>query len=66
MASTGPRRLGVIAGHFETTSPRGAAAGERALAAALERVLDGDSPARAELRGRMKAHMAADPALYTP
>jgi hypothetical protein len=67
MSSSGPRRLGVIAGHFDTSSQApGRFAGAGAGAAALERLLDGDTPARAELRARMKEHMRQNPDLYTP
>lgn len=62
---SGPRRLSVISGHFELGGG-GAGGGARGGASALERLLDGDSPARAELRARMKEHMRADPELYTP
>jgi hypothetical protein len=33
---------------------------------AFQRLLDGDTPARAELRERMKEHIRAHPGLYTP
>lgn len=69
MSSTGTRRLGVISGHFDTTAGGqhpGRFAGAGPGAAALERILDGDTPARAELRQRMKEHMRQDPDLYTP
>jgi hypothetical protein len=65
MSSSGPRRLGVIAGHFDTAAPQGARYGGP-VAAQLERLLDGDTAARAELRQRMKEHMRQDPDLYTP
>jgi hypothetical protein len=71
MSSNGARRLGVISGHFEAaggSGPRHGAGGGAAAggATALGRVLDGDTPARAELRARMKEHMRLDRDLYTP
>lgn len=69
MATTGPRRLGVIAGHFDVSAGRsgGASVGAApAGAGALELLLDGDSPARAELRRRMREHMRDHRELYTP
>ncbi|KIY97264.1 hypothetical protein MNEG_10700 [Monoraphidium neglectum] len=69
MSSKGPRRLGVIAGHFDTTAAAqqpGRFAGAGPGAAALASLLDGDTPARAELRQRMTQHMKNDPDLYTP
>ncbi|KAI8462801.1 MAG: hypothetical protein J3K34DRAFT_498174 [Monoraphidium minutum] len=62
----GPRRLGVIAGHFDTTARAHGPGAAGAGAAALERILDGDTPARAELRQRMKEHMRLNRDLYTP
>ncbi|GBF93833.1 acyl-coenzyme A oxidase peroxisomal [Raphidocelis subcapitata] len=65
------RRLGVIAGHFDTApasqsgAPPPHSAGAGACAALLQ-LLDGDTPARAELRQRMKEHMRTDPELFTP
>jgi hypothetical protein len=70
MSSNGARRLGVISGHFEAAAGPSGGAGRYGAAggaaAALERVLDGDTPARAELRARMKEHMRLDRDLYTP
>lgn len=63
------RRLGVIAGHFDTAPAQQSGAPPSATAgacAALLQLLDGDTPARAELRQRMKEHMRTDPELFTP
>lgn len=80
MYNSGQRRIGVLAGQVLSSDAMGGgggggsigggarapAAASAAAAAALERLLDGDTPARAELRRRMKEHMRSNQELYTP